>query len=222
MVPNGIDPVAHLDLTENIAKFIYDRAILEKEIVLLHPARILKRKNIELGMRVVAELKATGKSCCCIVTGAPDPHNPDVVKYHDSLLQLRAELGVTDEFVFLDELFTVTNRDLIALYRVADALFFPSKQEGFGLPILEGALHRIPIFCADIEPMKSLAHHNVTFFSPETDPGALAGTIHKIISTSPAIQAAKAAVRDYSWKSVYPRHLEPLLNEPLENQSHPL
>ena len=138
--------------------------------MLLHPACILKRKNIELGMRVMAELKAAGKNCCCIVTGAPDPHNPGAVKYHESLLQLRTDLGIADEFIFLSELFTVTNRDLIGLYRVADALFFPSKQEGFGLPILEGALHGIPIFCADIEPMKSLAHHNPSLFQPRISP----------------------------------------------------
>jgi glycosyltransferase involved in cell wall biosynthesis len=218
VIPNGIDPIAHLDLPAHVAEFVNERAILEKEIVLLHPTRILKRKNIELGMRVVAEMKMAGKNCCCIVTGAPDSHNPDAMKYHESLLKLRADLGIADEFIFLNALFAVTNRDVIGLYRVADALFFPSKQEGFGLPILEGALHRIPIFCADIEPMKSLAHHNLTFFSPEIAPGALAGTIRKQISASPAIQAAKAVVRDYSWKSIYPRHLEPLLIK----QSHPL
>src|ERR1700677_5169298 len=91
VVPNGIDPVAQLDLTENVAKFVDEHGILEKEIVLLHPTRVLKRKNIELGMRVIAEIKTAGKSCCCIVTGAPDSHNPDAVKYHGSLLKLRAD-----------------------------------------------------------------------------------------------------------------------------------
>ena len=218
VVPNGIDPVAQLDLTENVAKLVTERGVLEKDVVLLHPARILKRKNIELGMRVAAELKTAGKSCCCMVTGAPDRHNPDAARYHESLLRLRAETGLAEEFVFLHELFTVTNRDLIGLYRVADALFFPSKQEGFGIPILEGGLHRIPIFCADIEPMKLPEHHHITYFSPEIAPGALASTILKQIAASPASQARKAVVREYSWKRVYPRHLEPLL----KNQAQPL
>lgn len=211
VIPNGIDPSAHLNLSENVSKLAVDRALLEKDVVLLHPARLLKRKNIELGVRVIAELKMAGKSCCCMVTGAPDPHNPEAAAYHHSLLKLRSELGVAEEFVFLHELFAVTNHDLISLYRVADALFLPSKQEGFGLPILEGGLHRIPIFCADIEPMKSLAHHNITFFSPEIAPGALAGIIMKQLGASPAIQAAKAVAREYSWERIYPRYLETLL-----------
>jgi len=212
VIPNGIDPIAQLDLTENVAKLAGERAILEKDAVLLHPARILKRKNIELGMRVAAEFKMAGKTCCCIVTGAPDRHNADATDYHDLLLKLRAELGLADEFIFLHELFAVTNRDMIGLYRIADALFFPSKQEGFGLPILEGGLHRVPIFCADIEPMKSHGQQHITWFSPEIAPGALAGTILKQFAASPAIQARKTAVREYSWKRIYLSYLEPLLD----------
>jgi glycosyltransferase involved in cell wall biosynthesis len=211
VIPNGIGPIAQLDLTENVARLVRDRRLLEKEIVLLHPARILKRKNIELGMRVTAELKMAGKSCCCMVTGAPDRHNADAAAYHDSLMKMRAQLGIADEFLFLHDLFAVTNRDLMGLYRVADALFFPSKQEGFGLPILEGSLHRVPIFCADIEPMKSPGRQHITFFSPDIAPGALAGTILKQLGASPAIQARKALVRDYAWERIDREYLAPLL-----------
>lgn len=215
VIPNGIAHVTDLDLTDTLAKLVKERAILEKDIVLLLPARILKRKNIELGIRVAAELKKTSKSCACLFTGAPDPHNAASQKHHEALLQLRAELGVKEEFVFLHEFFAVTNRDVSGLYRVADALFFPSKQEGFGLPILEGALHRIPIFTSDIEPMKSILTENVTFFDPQGNPAEIAATIASAIAQSPSLQARKRVVRDYSWKSIYPKYLAPLLEKPI-------
>ena len=218
VIPNGIDPIAYLDLDENVARFVKERGILKNDIVLLHPTRILKRKNIELGLRTVAEIKARGKSCCCLVTGAPDLFNPDVARYYESLLQLRKELALEKEFIFLHELFTVATRDLIGLYRVADMLFYPSKQEGFGLPMLEGALHGMPVFCADIEPMKSLVHHNVTFFDLGMPPAALAGAIIAHAENSPAIQARKSLMRDYAWDALYPACMEPLL----QNQPHPL
>ncbi|HWB60070.1 MAG TPA: glycosyltransferase, partial [Chthoniobacteraceae bacterium] len=41
VVPNGIDPVAQLGLTENVAALAAERALLERDIVLIHPARIL-------------------------------------------------------------------------------------------------------------------------------------------------------------------------------------
>ena len=211
MIPNGIDPVDYLGLTASVAQLVRERAILEKEIVLLHPTRILRRKNIELGLRVVAEIKARGKSCCCIVTGAPDMHNPDTAAYHRSLMELREELGLAEDFLFLHERFAVTRQDLISLYRIADVLFYPSKQEGFGLPILEGALHGMPIFCADIEPMKSLAQKNVTFFDLQIAPAVLADSIISHVDDSISIQARKGLMRDYSWNTLYPRFFEPLL-----------
>ena len=139
-------------------------------------------------------------------------HNPDTVKYHESLLQLREDLGVVDEFLFLHESFTVAKSDLIGLYRVADVLFYPSKQEGFGLPVLEGALHGIPIFCADIEPMKSIAQNNITFFDLTIEPAALARSIIEHVAGSAAIQSRKGLIRDYSWTALYPNFIDPLLN----------
>ena len=42
-------------------------------------------------------------------------------------------------------------------YRLADALLMPSREEGFGIPVLEAGLSRLPIFCADIPPLRELA-----------------------------------------------------------------
>lgn len=211
VIPNGIDAIAYLDLSPRVAKLTKEHRILEKEIVLLHPTRILRRKNIEFTLETTAAIKATGSRCLCMVTGAPDFFNSDVVRYHESLLKLRYKLGLMDEFLFLHELFPVTKRDLISLYHLADMLFYPSKQEGFGLPMLEGALQRLPIFCASVEPMKSLAHPGVSFFDLSTDPATVAESILQFATKSPAIQSRKQLMRDYSWEMLYPTRLEPLL-----------
>jgi glycosyltransferase involved in cell wall biosynthesis len=218
MIPNGIDPVEYLGLSAPVGKFVREHGVLQKDIILLHPTRILRRKNIELGIRVVAAMKSLGKNCCCIVTGTPDMFNADTASYYKGLLQLRRELAVEAEFIFLHELFAVANNDLIGLYRIGDVLFYPSKQEGFGLPVLEGALHGMPMFCADIEPMRSLAQRNVTLFDPATVPAVLAEKIAAHVADSVAIQSRKAMLRDYSWDALYPGRIEPLLT----NQPHPI
>ena len=74
VVPNGLDPERLLGLTEPIAELARAHHLLEREIVLLHPTRLLRRKNVELGLRVAAALKAAGRNCAYLVTGAPDPH----------------------------------------------------------------------------------------------------------------------------------------------------
>src|SRR5439155_15342924 len=56
VIPNGIDPIAFLGLSAPVAKLADERKILENDLVLLHPARVVKRKNIELGLRLTAAL----------------------------------------------------------------------------------------------------------------------------------------------------------------------
>jgi len=202
VVPNGVDPWELLDLTPPVAELAQKEKLLERDIVLLHPARILRRKNIELGLRVAAALKG----CRYLVTGAPDTHNPASANYAAFLRALRSENAI-----FVNERFPVTRRDLSSLYRLADMLFFPSRQEGFGIPLLEAAVCGLPIACADVEPMNSLwPREDVTFFDPDGDPRALADGIRRL-SRSSSIQNRKFAIRKHSWESIFTNYLEPLL-----------
>ena len=75
VIPNGLEPERLLGLTAPVAELARTYHLLEREIVLLHPTRLLKRKNVELGLRVAAALNAAGRNCAYIVTGPPDPHN---------------------------------------------------------------------------------------------------------------------------------------------------
>ena len=62
-------------------------------------------------------------------------------------------------------------------YRLADALLFPSLEEGFGIPILEAGLAGLPVFCADIPPLRELGEGGAVFFSPKADPREVAALI---------------------------------------------
>jgi glycosyltransferase involved in cell wall biosynthesis len=174
VVPNGLDPSRLLGLTEPIAALARQYHLLEREIVLLHPTRLLRRKNVELGLRVAAALKSAGRSCAYLVTGPPDNHN---------------------------------------LFAVADALFFPSRQEGFGLPVLEAALHRLPIFCAAIEPLDTLLKHGVMYFQLDAEPAQIALRISARLGTLDAWQARNQVRHQYAWPAVYRNFLAPLLAE---------
>ena len=59
-------------------------------------------------------------------------------------------------------------------YKLADALLFPSFEEGFGIPILEAGFAGIPVFCSDILPLKKLGGEFVSYFSPEDKPDVVA------------------------------------------------
>lgn len=51
----------------------------------------------------------------------------------------------------------VTKEQLTTLYAKAHVLFFASKAEGFGLPLLEAQAMRLPIITSNFPPMKTLA-----------------------------------------------------------------
>ena len=90
-----------------------------------------------------------------VVTGPLGPHNPANVKYFEKLAALRKELGLENVVCFLAELTAeyIPDEVISDFYHLADALFLPSREEGFGIPILEAGLAGLPIFCSDIPPL---------------------------------------------------------------------
>jgi glycosyltransferase involved in cell wall biosynthesis len=213
VISNGLDPSRLLGLTEPVAELARQYHLLEREIVLLHPTRLLRRKNVELGLRVAAALKSAGRSCAYVVTGPPDNHNAISRDYAAELIALRRELDLEGDALFLHEEAPVDERDLASLFAVADALFFPSRQEGFGLPILEAALHRLPIFCAAIEPLDTLLAHGVMHFQLDAEPSQIALRISARLGSLDAWQARNQVRRQYAWPAVYRNFLAPLLAE---------
>jgi glycosyltransferase involved in cell wall biosynthesis len=208
VVPNGIEPARVLGLPPDVARLAERFALLDGRLILLHPARLLRRKNIELSLGIVAALKAR-TPVALLVTGAEDPHNPASRDYAAWLRGESARLGVAGEVIFVAGHFCVGDAELAALYRLADALLFPSRSEGFGLPVLEAALHRLPVFCSDIEPLRSIAPAGSVFI-PD-DAAAAGAIIHGHLARDPATLAKQRAAAHFGWPAIYAGHLAPLL-----------
>ena len=98
------------------------------------------------------------KDARLLVTGPLGPHNAANREYFDRLISLRRELHVEEAVYFLAELTNsmIPDEVIADFYRLADLLFFPSWEEGFGIPILEAGLAGIPVFATEIEPLREL------------------------------------------------------------------
>ena len=59
---------------------------------------------------------------------------------------------------------------LLALFRFAEALVFPSTFEGFGMPVLEAMAAGIPVVCSEIPPLREIADGAAHFFDPSSSP----------------------------------------------------
>ncbi len=75
VVPNGIDRGRFLGLAPATLGLIDALDLHAAAPVLLTPARVMPRKNLELAVRVVAELRRSGEDARLLLTGAPDAHD---------------------------------------------------------------------------------------------------------------------------------------------------
>jgi glycosyltransferase involved in cell wall biosynthesis len=189
--------------------------LLNASPLLLLPIRITPRKNIELALRVCAKLLPHFPDTKLVVTGPLGPHNPANVNYMELLTSLRTELGLEGVVHFLAELTDeyIPDEVISDFYHLADALFMPSREEGFGIPILEAGLAGLPIFCSDIPPLRSLGGSNATYFSPDADPVLLANRIVNHLAFDSVFRLRTRVRREFSWEGIYARQIEPLLTK---------
>lgn len=211
VIPNGIDVRQIMGLSDRVSDLATELRLWDRECVLLHPARVLRRKNIELSIRVVKAMVDLGLDAVLLVTGAPDPHNADGVLYCKELFSMVAEHELQDAVLFLGEASAIHDDDVRSLYGIADAVLFPSHSEGFGLPILEAALHTVPVFCSDIPAHREVGQNTAQFFALDDAPAdiALRITEHPLVTQRYVRRTTIAACMD--WSAIYAQHLEDLL-----------
>jgi glycosyltransferase involved in cell wall biosynthesis len=149
-------------------------------IVLLQPTRIVRRKRIERNLALVDALMRKGRlreefennpkrQLILHITGpTPMEHQSDLERVLKAYRKTVRNLGgkVADRIYiafsvgrethssFADKGFEPLSIE--AIYRMADAVVFPSETEGRGLPIIEASACGIPIICSQY-------HHREVF-----------------------------------------------------------
>ena len=88
----------------------------------------------------------------------------------------------------------VTDAEKIAFFRHARGVVFASLSEGFGIPIVEGAVMGLPALCSDIEVFREVAGDDAFYFEPR-DPGSIARAVEDVLSDPNAAAARAAALR---------------------------
>ncbi len=220
VITGGIDPAQFLRWTETTQRLVKKLNLMDADGILLLPARLTRRKNIELALQILAALRQqSGADFRLIVTGPPGPHNPTNKSYLDKLLELRSQLHLENSAHFLylegqeaDTLLRVDDDTIADCYQLADGLLFPSTQEGFGIPILEAGLSGIPVFCSDLPPLRQSGGDDVTTFDPRHDsPPQIAAQIASVLNASSSFRLRVRVRQHYRWDTIIRRSLIPLL-----------
>ncbi|MGH9658771.1 MAG: glycosyltransferase family 4 protein, partial [Bryobacteraceae bacterium] len=108
--------------------------------------------------------------------------------FHTTALERRrAELGLERAVDFTG---WIPRADLVKLFAGAHAFVYPSRFEGFGLPVAEALAAGIPTACSRIPPLEAIAGDAAVLFDPD-DPAAMAEAIRRV-ATDEAVRARLA------------------------------
>jgi glycosyltransferase involved in cell wall biosynthesis len=102
----------------------------------------------------------------------------------------------------------VGTEELATLYRGAAVLVFPSRYEGFGLPVLEAMACGTPVVASTAGAIPEVAGDAAVLVEPG-DPVALAGGIERALSDRDRlVEAGLEQARRYSWAETARRTLD--------------
>lgn len=218
IIPDGLDVRELLGLTPGVTALFINERLNQKDFVALTPTRIVRRKNIEEGIRIVAALKRFGKSVRWMITGAPDTHNSDSYVYYEELVALRKKMRVEKDVIFLWEHFKegVSNEDLRALYGISNTLLFPSEREGFGIPVLEAGIMGLLVVISDIPALREIGGMETVYIYPDERAEDVACRMVRAFDRSAQLVFRKKIISTYSWDALFDQKILPAVFEPEE------
>ena len=141
--------------------------------------------------------------------------------YFQSLQERRDELGLQEEMHFVFEsgpeptepYFHIV-RCVAGLYRVADLLFMPSQQEGFGMPVLEaGLLGTAGCRFGHCACRQEIGGEDVFRFSLDQPPEELAKLLRTWVTDDARLCLARRIRQSFTWEAIFRDEIEPLLHE---------
>ncbi|TCW78836.1 glycosyltransferase family 1 protein [Burkholderia sp. SRS-46] len=96
---------------------------------------------------------------------------------------------------------------LHALLQHARALLFPSFVEGYGLPLVEALMLRVPVIASDLAIFREISSDLPDYLDPLDGPGWLARILAYVSPTSPERTAQMARIAHFR-ESTWPEHFE--------------
>jgi len=147
------------------------------------------RKNLDVLYAAMQRLALEGRTVPLVLCGPRGVHG---VRQGDALPPYIRLAGF------------VTDEQLGALYARAATLVFPSRYEGFGLPVLEAMTAGGVVICAAASTMPEVGGDAALFFPPD-DPQALATQISRVLDDDALrtrlVRAGAARAAQYGWSS---------------------
>lgn len=188
VVPNGVDLEPATGAQVDAARRAFG---IDDRPYVCWAGTFQPRKNVRVLLDAFTRLDATRFPHRLVLAGPPG-WKPD-----DEDAEVANGLG--DRVRLLGP---VHREQLFPLFAGADLFAFPSRHEGFGIPVLEAMAQETPVLAADIAALRELAAGAAVLRSPE-DPeawvAALDNLLHDTAEQSRLSKAGRERAQGYSW-----------------------
>jgi glycosyltransferase involved in cell wall biosynthesis len=132
-------------------------------------------KNLPVLFQALALLRAKNREAPqLVVIGRDEKNEPELRK-------LAVELGIDNDVRWIE--FFVPDEVLRACYAAAVATILPSRQEGFGLPVIESMSCGTPVICSDAASLPEVAGGCALLFDPSS-PEACCERLSQVLDSS--------------------------------------
>ena len=168
----------------NAAKMwaVRDKYVLPDRYVLC-VGSIEERKNVLLAIKALHHLP---DDVSLVIVGRQTPYSDQM---HEYVLEHRMHSRV-------QMLHNVPDDDLPALYRMADCFVYPSRYEGFGIPIIEAISQGLPVVACTGSCLEEAGGPDSLYVSPD-DPEAMAHALKQVLYGAPDRQQRIDRSRQY-------------------------
>lgn len=166
----------------------------------LYPSQTYPHKNHLALLDALARLRdELGVALCAVLTARP-------TRFRSVLDERIATLGLSNQVRFLG---FVSPADIRCLYRLATLLVYPSRFEGFGMPIWEAFEAGLPVLSSNASALVEVAGGAALPFDPD-DPAGLARALGEALSDASLrerlIARGREVVRGKDWREVALRY----------------
>lgn len=144
------------DTVDDAANAVFEQHNIPKDY-LLSVGSIIERKNLGLLIEAYAQLPSSIKIPLVVVGQGK--------QYKEVVKKLVSYLGLNREVIWIENL--ADNRQLKALYQGAQALVYPSRYEGFGLPVAEALLCKTPAITSNVSSLPEAGGPSSMLVNPD-------------------------------------------------------
>ncbi|MGV7213969.1 MSMEG_0565 family glycosyltransferase [Bradyrhizobium sp. UFLA05-112] len=206
LVGNGVDTVCYSAASASADEVLRARLGLRGAPILLSIGGVEQRKNTLGILDAFRQVHAVHRSAQVVIAGGASLLDHGL--YRQQFKSRLRDAGLPADAVI--ETGPLMDAEMPSLYRLADALVFPSLREGFGLAVLEAMASGVPAVVSHIEPFTEyLGPDDVAWCDPH-HAGSIADAVLSALTDplrSRLIANGTRLVRRHDWSRTAKAHV---------------